>query len=156
MTSVSFGIMDSEEAVQWKRNILETVGMKDSTDSVPAELLMLHFPDIFETIAGAGQLPDTYNQAVGFQVLATLMLDAGCELTAKQKVMLANGVVCCSEYQAIKQLELSAPGRVLTESFMTEFSQKIKTPLFVAMLPRYLARIAAIETLHSKIYPIPF
>ncbi len=103
-----FGIMESDDALDEECRFERIAGVRSRAQERKA--LESHAQVLLDSIQSTGEAgAANYDYAVGHQVLAVMLMRAGCQLTEDLRKRLLAGIVHCEEYQAASRLEAQAP-----------------------------------------------
>lgn len=150
-----FGIRQSDDALDWQAMLYEAAEVDQYADDFAADLpatraaLEAHWDAMLATAQAGSESGETnsFSGAMGYQILAVLMMDAGAAMTERQRDMLVGEVARCEEYQAAKKLLAQSGGARISEAVLKHVGFEEDHWGYSGLVRRFHGRMEAIDAL---------
>lgn len=147
-----FGIMESDDAMDLECGLLEVAELDTDADDFDETSLKTRFalearlPELLER-AASEPAPDgfTYYRAMAHQVLATLLMQAGCAMSEETRQTLMTGIRDCNEYGFAKSLLREIGERRITAADLERHDVTTGFRGYDGHIERLYGRMAAID-----------
>ena len=160
-----YGIEESDEALDWEQELYQIAGIDNKAERFDPENadvrrhLERNLGKLFDDIEqGARLRTSAYGDALGYQMLAVLLMRAGCAMSESERATLRQGIVSSPEYQFAERLANESPQKRVTHAAVEHAAIKLfaTTGGTEGMTERLNGRRDAINTLLATLarYPI--
>jgi hypothetical protein len=158
-----FGIYQSDDAMDWEAALYREAGISEEESEmgymvpVPAlrEKLEAALPRLLLVVTPRcepGEYFGSYYNAVGYQVLATLLMAQGCTIPYGTLQAIAEGIISCPEYQlGCRLLKDSGGSSISEETYLAADLKGDGGGTTSQRIGRLTGRMAAINRLYAAL-----
>jgi len=155
----AFGVYQSDDSMDWEGELYEIAGLDhyedDFDETAPAVRVALEtaLPKMLARLATSEAKPDMrtgYYKAVGYQMLACVLMRHGCAVPDEARKVIIEGILACPEYQMGKGLLAQAGALTFTEELLRANSINLGTRGFAGTVNRLTGRTSALERLAKE------
>lgn len=151
-----YGIMESDGALDFELEFNDIAGIssEEQNPRMMRRALEAHLEQLFER-ARNEPVFENYTQfrAEAYQVLAVMLMRAGCALSNSQHIELLNGLRDCSEYAEARVFHQAAGalGRGIEPQDLEAAGIEAEHNGYTGIIERMVGRIAAVEQLYRLV-----
>lgn len=154
----AFGIYQSDDSMDWESELHDQAGLdryEDGFDHTAPEVRAAFeaaLPTMVTELAARDEEGTTraaFYKAVGYQMLACLLMRYGCAVTTDMRQAITDQILACPEYQDGKSMLTQSGGQKFSEEVLKAngIEQGLRFPGYSGTINRLNGRIGAIERL---------
>jgi CubicO group peptidase (beta-lactamase class C family) len=156
----AFGIYQSDDSMDWESELYEAAGLDKYDDdfdpTAPAVRAGFEsaLPRMLEELAAKSETTTPrsgFYKAVGYQMLACLLMRHGCAMTAALRQQVIDGILACPEYRLAKDLLAHSGGTAFSVALLKEAGVETGVRGYAGVINRWQGRMGALERLAKEL-----
>lgn len=155
----AFGIYQSDDSMDWEGELYEIADLDhyedgfDESDPAVRAAVESALPAMIarlSTIEASSDMRAGYYRAVGYQMLACVLMRHGCAVPSDDHEAILEGILACPEYRQGKMLLAQAGGKTFTKEILMANGIDIGTRGYTSTINRLTGRTSALERLAKE------